>query len=103
MSLADLRPGVDAVIEALELAESDAHRLMILGFIPGAAVGCSGRSPLGGPAIYRIDGSEIALRLETARHIAVRPASPPAGRRRPEASCDNDPDRGRPNDRPGGA
>lgn len=93
MSLADLRPGVDAVIEVLELAENDAHRLMLLGFIPGTAVGCSGRSPLGGPAIYRIDGSEIALRLETARHIAVRP----------EAPCDNAPDRGQPNGRPGGA
>ncbi len=79
MSLADLQPGGAAVIEALHLAEIDAHRLMILGFIPGTTVGCSGRSPLGDPVIYRIDGSEVALRRETARHIAIRIASPPAG------------------------
>ncbi len=79
MSLADLRPGAAAVIESLDIAESDAQRLMILGFIPGMAVGCSGRSPLGDPAIYRIDGSEVALRLETARHIAIRLEPPPAG------------------------
>lgn len=94
MNLADLRPGVAAVIEALQLDESNAHRLMVLGFIPGAAVDCSRLSPLGDPAIYRIDGSEVALRRETARHIAIRAASPPAARRRPEASCDNELDRG---------
>ncbi len=79
MSLADLQPGALAVIEALHLAETDAHRLMILGFIPDTTVGCAGRSPLGDPVIYRIDGSEVALRRETARHIAIRIESPPAG------------------------
>ncbi len=79
MSLADLNPGVVAVIEALHPAVIDAQRLMSLGFIPGMTVGCSARSPLGDPVIYQIDGSEVALRLETARHIAIRVISPPAG------------------------
>ncbi len=78
MNLAELSPGVDAVIEAFELAESDAQRLMELGFIPGMAVGCSCRSPLGDPVIYQIDGSEVALRLETAQQITIRLEAPVA-------------------------
>jgi ferrous iron transport protein A len=45
---------------------------MELGFLPGATVLMSRRSPFGDPSVFRIDDSEIALRRETARHIRLR-------------------------------
>lgn len=60
------------VIERLDLPESDARRLMELGFLPGSMVSRSRRAPLGGPDVFRIDDAEIALRQETAARIVVR-------------------------------
>ena len=33
------------------------------------------RAPGGGPRVYRVDGSEVALRLETAAHLILRVAA----------------------------
>jgi len=49
--------------------------LMRFGFIPDAEVTLRRRAPLGDPNVYSVDGSEVALRAETARHILVSPVS----------------------------
>jgi ferrous iron transport protein A len=71
-SLADLEEGEAGVVEALELPEDVALRLMELGFIPGTTVVAGRAAPGGDPRVYRVDGSEIALRRETSKHLLLR-------------------------------
>lgn len=47
---------------------------MELGFLPGAQVRYVRRSPFGDPRVFLIDGSEVALRRETALQIMLDPA-----------------------------
>jgi Fe2+ transport system protein FeoA len=73
-TLVDLRKGDSAVLDCIDLPGEDARRLMELGFLPGTHViaGCS--APGGDPQVYQVDGSEIALRRDTARKMKVRKA-----------------------------
>lgn len=71
-TLADLRPAEHAILDRLELPDDFAERLMRLGFLPGASVEAVRPAPGGDPFIYRIDGADIALRLETAVRLKVR-------------------------------
>ena len=71
-SLADLRLREEALVDSLDLPAGDAQRLMELGFLPGAHVRYNRRSPFGDPRVFQVDGCEIALRAETARHILIR-------------------------------
>jgi len=73
-TLAQLPEGEAAVIDRLDLPEDIARRLMELGFLPGHIVVPARRAPGGGPRVYRVDGSEVALRRETAAHLILRPA-----------------------------
>jgi Fe2+ transport system protein FeoA len=52
-------------------AQAYLQRLMELGFLPGAAVVAAGSAPGGDPRIFRVDGSEIALRRDTASHLYI--------------------------------
>jgi ferrous iron transport protein A len=70
--LADLRPGEAGVLDAIDLPEDDARRLMELGFLPGSLITAARRSPFGDPRLFRVDGSEIAIRRETAQHLTLR-------------------------------
>ncbi|MEZ5363108.1 MAG: FeoA family protein [Bryobacterales bacterium] len=70
--LSDLRPGQSGVVERLDLEADDARRLMELGFLPGARILMSRRSPFVDPTVFRIDDNEVALRRETARQITLR-------------------------------
>jgi len=72
LALIDLEPGQAAVIERIFLPAADAHFLMRIGFFPGAEVRFCRRAPLGDPSIYSVDGTHIALRAETARHILIQ-------------------------------
>ncbi len=74
-TLADLRRGEEGTLEALDLPATDARRLMELGFLPGARVAAGRAAPGGDPRVFRVDGSEIALRRTTARHIRLRVAA----------------------------
>jgi Fe2+ transport system protein FeoA len=74
-TLADLRRGEEGTLEALDLPAADARRLMELGFLPGARVAAGRAAPGGDPRVFRVDGSEIALRRTTARHIRLRHAA----------------------------
>jgi len=71
--LADLRNGETGVLESMEVPEDVAQRLMELGFLPGHTVTPAHTAPGGDPRVFRVDGSEIALRRDTARHLWVRP------------------------------
>ena len=59
-------------MDALDLPEDVTLRLMELGFIPGTTVVAGKAAPGGDPRVYRVDGSEIALRRETTRHLLIR-------------------------------
>lgn len=72
LSLADLAEGESAVLASLELPEGVAQRLMELGFLPGTEIVAGKKAPGGDPRVFRVDGSEIALRRETARHLRVQ-------------------------------
>lgn len=70
--LSDLREGDTAVIETLDLPEDLAQRLMELGFLPGTKVTAAYAAPGGDPRVFRVDGTEIALRKETASKLVVK-------------------------------
>ncbi len=72
LTLADLQEGESGVVDSLELPEEVALRLMELGFIPGTTVVAGRAAPGGDPRVYRVDGSEIALRRETTIHLLLR-------------------------------
>ena len=77
-SLADLPNGQRGVLDRLELPEGIARRLMELGFLPGHEVVPTRTAPGGGPRVYRVDGSEVALRRETAAKLFIRRILAPA-------------------------
>ena len=70
-NLADLRRGQEAVLERIDLPTDLADRLMELGFVPGMLIAAGHSAPGGDPCVFRLDGTEIALRRETARHLWV--------------------------------
>ncbi|MFC1791642.1 ferrous iron transport protein A [Gemmatimonadota bacterium] len=72
-SLAELMEGELGVLEELDLPEEVALRLMELGFLPGTQVVAGKAAPGGDPRVYRVDGSEIALRNETSAHLLLKP------------------------------
>ncbi len=74
-SLADLAPGQSGVLSTLDLPEPDAQRLMELGFLPGSRIVAARSAPGGDPRVYRVEGTEFALRGDTARRLRVDSAS----------------------------
>ena len=71
-TLLDLRRGDAAVLDGIDLPGDDARRLMELGFLPGARVTAGFSAPGGDPRVFQVDGSEIALRRETAKRLTVK-------------------------------
>ena len=71
-TLFDLRRGDAAVLDGIDLPVEDARRLMELGFLPGATVTAGLSAPGGDPRVFQVDGSEIALRRETAKRLKIR-------------------------------
>ncbi len=72
MTMADLRQGEECVLDRIDLPPDDARRLMELGFLPGASVTAAQGSPLGHTRVFRVDGSDVALRRETAACLVLR-------------------------------
>jgi ferrous iron transport protein A len=72
LTLADLQRGQRCILDRLDLPEDVARRLMELGFLPGNEVIPGRRAPGGGPRVFRVDGSEVALRDETAAKLYIR-------------------------------
>jgi ferrous iron transport protein A len=71
-NLTELRRGEPGIIERIDLPEDDARRLMEMGFLPGHTVTWAHMAPGGDPRVFRVDGTEIALRRETARKLILR-------------------------------
>jgi Fe2+ transport system protein FeoA len=75
-SLALLRVGDRAILDHFDLPEEMSLRLMQMGMIPGCEVEAAHVAPAGDPTVYRVDGTEIALRRETCLHILVKELHP---------------------------
>ena len=71
-TLVDLRRGDAGILADIDLPGDDARRLMELGFLPGTRITAGQSAPGGDPRVFRVDGSEIALRRETAKRMKVR-------------------------------
>jgi ferrous iron transport protein A len=74
-ALVDLRRGEHGILERLDLPEDEARRLMELGFIPGSRITVGLAAPGGDPRVFQVDGSEVALRRETAARLQLRASS----------------------------
>ena len=72
-NLMELKHGESGILDRLDLPEDDARRLMELGFLPGHAITPGHSAPGGDPRVFRVDGSEVALRRDTARKLILRP------------------------------
>jgi Fe2+ transport system protein FeoA len=72
VALTDLEIGEAGTIDHISLPLDEQQFLMRIGFVPGAQVRFSRRAPLGDPSVYAVDGTEIALRAETAHYIKIR-------------------------------
>lgn len=72
ITLMDLRKGDAAILDCIDLPGDDARRLMELGFLPGTRITAGFSAPGGDPRVFQVDGSEIALRRETAKRMKVR-------------------------------
>ncbi len=77
-SLSDLEVGERAIVGALEMSPSLAERLMDLGLVPGFEVTVARSGPGGDPRVYRVDGTEIAMRRDLSQHIRVELLGAPA-------------------------
>jgi ferrous iron transport protein A len=73
-TLAQLPEGEAGVLDRLDLPDDIARRLMELGFLPGHIIVPARSAPGGEPRVYRVDGSEVALRRETASRLILRPS-----------------------------
>ena len=71
-ALSNAKVGSAGVVERIDLPEEVSHHLAHLGFLPGTQVEILRRAPAGEPRVDRIDGVEVGLRTETAKHIFLK-------------------------------
>ena len=71
-ALSDAKVGNTGIVESINLPEEVGNYLAHLGFLPGTRVEVLRRAPAGDPTVYRIDGVEVGLRNDTARHIFLK-------------------------------
>jgi ferrous iron transport protein A len=76
-TLGDLAVGESGILEDFDMPQSIAEHLMNLGFVPGLEVLVTRSGPGGNPRVYRVDGTEVALRRDLSCCIAVRPLHEP--------------------------
>lgn len=72
-TLSDLVVGESGILEDFDMPQSTAEHLMNLGFVPGLEVLVARSGPGGNPRVYRVDGTDVALRRDLSRCIGVRP------------------------------
>ena len=77
-ALADLKVGESAVLGDLKLSPPVAEHLMNLGFVPGLVVKVLRSGPGGDPRVYRVDGTEVAIRRDLSQNIDVELIGAPA-------------------------
>jgi Fe2+ transport system protein FeoA len=71
-SLSDLAVGERGILQDFDMPQSIAEHLMNLGFVPGLEILVARSGPGGNPRVYRVDGTEVALRRDLSRCIAVQ-------------------------------
>jgi Fe2+ transport system protein FeoA len=71
-ALSDLRFGEAGILHVLDLPIEEAQQLMELGFLPGSRVTAARGAPGGNPRVFRVDGSEVAIRVETAARLKLQ-------------------------------
>ena len=71
-NLTELKPGESGVLDRIDLPDDEARRLMELGFLPGQPVVRGLSAPGGDPRVFRVDGTEVALRRETAQRLLLK-------------------------------
>jgi Fe2+ transport system protein FeoA len=71
-ALSDAKVGNMGIVESIDLPDEVSNYLAHLGFLPGTRVEVLRRAPAGDPTVYRLDGVEVGLRSETARHIYLK-------------------------------
>ena len=74
-TLAALKQGQKAVIEAVDSADPQVQRLMTLGLVEGAEIVLASVALGGDPLEFRLFGRGISLRREQARHFTVAPVA----------------------------
>lgn len=72
-TMATLKRGQRAIIQAIDAADPQVQRLMVLGLVEGAEVENAGSAIGGDPIEFRLFGCGISLRQEHARHFHVAP------------------------------
>jgi Fe2+ transport system protein FeoA len=72
-TLATLKRGQKGVIRAINSADPQVQRLMVLGLVEGTEVEHASSAIGGDPMEFRLFGCGISLRLEHARHFEVVP------------------------------
>lgn len=75
MSLADVRPGQSAVIQAVGGQRAFRRRLLELGLLPGTAVTLLRVAPLRDPVELLVRGTSLSIRRAEAACIEVAPLS----------------------------
>jgi len=71
-TLNDLRTGDRGVIERITGTGRFRHRLMEMGFVPGAEIWVEKYAPLKDPIEYVLKGYHVSLRHEEAERVLVR-------------------------------
>jgi len=69
--LADLPPGSEAVVVAVDRDDATGRRLRDLGLLPRTRVRALSRAPLGDPGLYELRGFRLCLRRSDAIHVLV--------------------------------
>jgi len=73
ITLATLKRGQKGIIRAINAADPQVQRLMVLGLVEGTEVEHASSAIGGDPMEFRLFGCGISLRQEHARHFKVAP------------------------------
>ena len=71
VKLADMKPGVSGVVEALEGHGNIQHRLVDMGVVKGSHITVVKVAPLGDAVEVKVKGTALALRKNEAAMISV--------------------------------
>ena len=75
ITLATLKRGQKGIIRAINAADPQVQRLMVLGLVEGTEVEHASSAIGGDPMEFRLFGCGISLRQEHARHFKVAPVA----------------------------
>jgi ferrous iron transport protein A len=74
-TLATLKCGQKGVIRAINAADPQVQRLMVLGLVEGTEIEHASSAIGGDPMEFRLFGCGISLRQEHARHFQIAPVA----------------------------